>query len=114
MKLIATLYLDEDVSVLLAALLRGRGIDVRTARDEQMLGRPDPEQLRKSVSLERVMVTHNRSDFEGLHAQYIQQRTPHFGVIVAQRRDVYELARRLGLLLDTLTADEIQNLLLYI
>lgn len=50
MKLIATLYLDEDVSVLLAALLRGRGIDVSTARDEQMLGRPDPEQLRKSVS----------------------------------------------------------------
>lgn len=60
------------------------------------------------------MVTHNRSDFEGLHAQYIQQRAPHFGVIVAQRRDVYELARRLGLLLDTLTADEIQNQLLYI
>jgi hypothetical protein len=36
MKLFAELYLDEDVSVLVAALLRARGFDVITARDEGM------------------------------------------------------------------------------
>lgn len=114
MKLIATLYLDEDVSALLATVLRARGIDTITAREEGMLGQPDPLQFRKAISMERVLVTHNRSDFENLHREYAGQQMPHFGVIVAQRRDVYEIARRLGLLLDTLAADEIQNQLLYI
>jgi len=69
MKLFATLYLDEDVSALLATLLRARGIDTTTAREERMLGRLDPEQMQQAVLLERAIVTHNRNDFEDIHAQ---------------------------------------------
>jgi hypothetical protein len=36
-KLFCTLYLDEDVSVLLGDLLDARGFDVTTARDQGML-----------------------------------------------------------------------------
>ena len=114
MTLFAALYLDEDVSALLVTLLRARGIDTTSAREEQMLGRPDPGQMQRATLLERVLVTHNRNDFERIHAQYTANQTGHYGIIVAQRRDVYEIARRLGLLLNTLTADEITNQLLYI
>ena len=39
MKLFASLYLDEDASVLIEDILRARGFDVTTARNEKMLGR---------------------------------------------------------------------------
>jgi len=37
LKLFASLYLDEDVSILVADILRARGFDVITAHDEKML-----------------------------------------------------------------------------
>jgi len=114
MKLFASLYLDEDVSVLIATLLRARGFDVVTTRDENMLGQADPFQLAHATSLERCIVTHNRVDFERLHQERLASGRAHFGIIVAARRSPYEIARRLAMLLNTLTADEIENQLLYI
>jgi hypothetical protein len=114
MKLFATSYLDEDVSVLVAVLLRVRGFDVVTARDENMLGKPDAEQLAHAASLGRCILTHNRGDFETLHADYLANAKHHFGIIIANRRSPYEIARRAAILFDTLTADEFENQLLYI
>ncbi len=114
MKLFADLYLDEDVSALVATLLRVRGFNVTTARDEGMLHCDDPEQLARSVSLVRCLFTHNREHFEQLHREYLDAGKRHFGIIVGSRRNVYELARRIAKLLDTLTAGEIENQLLYV
>jgi predicted nuclease of predicted toxin-antitoxin system len=113
-KLFADLYLDEDVSVLVAALLRARGFDVVTARDQGMLGRSDAEQLARAASLGRCIFTHNRFDYEELQRWYVGSHQKHCGIIVGSRRDVYELARRAAILLNTLSADEIENQLLYI
>jgi hypothetical protein len=41
----APLYLDEDVSVLVATILQARGLDAVTTRDVGKLGRTDAEQL---------------------------------------------------------------------
>jgi hypothetical protein len=41
MKLFAEVYLDEDVSVLIATLLQARGFKAMTARDEGLLGQDD-------------------------------------------------------------------------
>lgn len=114
MKLFATLYLDEDVSVLLAKLLRSRGFKVTTALEQGMLHQDDEDLLEHAVVLERCVLTHNRLHFEALHGEYVNAGRKHFGIIIANRRDVYELARRVGTLLNTLTADEIENQLLYI
>lgn len=114
MKLFASLYLDEDVSVLIATLLQARGFDVVTTRDEEMLGQDDPLQLAHAVSLERCMVTHNRVDFERLQREQGETGRSHFGIIVASRRSPYEIARRLAVLLNILTADEIEDQLLYV
>ena len=45
MKLFATLYTDEDVSVLVATLLRSRGFNVTTSLEQGMLGKSDQDQL---------------------------------------------------------------------
>ena len=114
MKLFAELHLDEDVSALMATLLRARGFAVLTAHEAGMLAQDDPAQLSYAVQLERCIVTHNRVHFERLHAGYLRSGREHCGIIVAARRNHYELARRLGVLLNSLTADEIRNQLLYI
>ncbi len=109
MKLFADLYLDEDVSVLVATLLQARGFSVLTARDEGMLQRDDEEQLARAVSLGRCIFTHNRVDYEELQRRYIDSHQNHYGIIVGSRRNAYELARRLAILLNTLSAVEIEN-----
>ncbi len=114
MKLFATFYLDEDVSVLVATLLRARGFDVVTARDEKMLAQEDIDHLTRAVTLERCVFTHNRVHFENLHREYIVNGKSHFGIIIGSQRGPYELARRLAVLLNVMTADEIENQLLYI
>jgi hypothetical protein len=60
------LYTDEDVDVLVADLLRGRGFDVFTTREAQQLGRNDAAQLAYATAGQRAFVTHNRVDFEAL------------------------------------------------
>lgn len=114
MRLFAQVYLDEDVSVLVATLLRARGFDVVTARDEGMLGQDDPAQLAHAISLGRCIVTHNRVHFERLHTEYVTASRMHFGIIIASRRNPHQLARRVAILLNTLAADEIEDQLLYI
>lgn len=114
MKLFAALYLDEDVSVFVATLLQARGLDVTTAREQDMLGESDETQLAFASSMGRCILTHNRLDFEKLHTHYVATGKRHAGILIASRRDPYELTRRVTILCDSLTADEIANQLLYV
>ncbi|MGI2904698.1 hypothetical protein [Tolypothrix sp. VBCCA 56010] len=45
---------------------------------------------------------------------YLINSQPHAGILIAKRRSSYEIAERIAILLDSLTADEIANQLLYI
>jgi len=65
-RLFARLYLDEDVHVRIARIVRGHGFSVRTVRGENMLGATDAEQLAFAADQGLVIVTHNRTDFENL------------------------------------------------
>ncbi len=47
--LFASVYLDEDVSVMVADLLRARGFQTVTARDAGQLGQTDSSQLEYSA-----------------------------------------------------------------
>ena len=74
----------------------------------------DSEQLAYTVERGLCVVTHNREDFQELHLQFIAANQDHTGIIIAALRRPYEVARRLVLLLDRVTADEMRNQLLYI
>ena len=79
-----------------------------------MLGQDDPEQLARAVILGRCIFTHNRIHYEQLHRDYLAAQRKHFGIIIASRRNAYELTRRIAVLLNALAADEIENQLLYL
>ncbi len=82
MSIFASLYMDEDMSALVARLLRSRGLDVTTVPEQSTLGKTDSEQLEFAASLGRCLVTHNRVDFERLHLQFIEEGREHCGIIV--------------------------------
>ena len=51
MKTIAALYTDEDMSALVATLLRSRGLDITTVPEQATIGKTDNEQLIFATSL---------------------------------------------------------------
>ena len=110
---LAALYLDEDVSLVVAAMLRARGFSLTTARDAGRLGRSDEEQLRFASEIGSVLLTHNRVDFERLHRDWLESGRPHAGVVVARRRLPADLTARLGRLLARLAAEDFANQLFY-
>ena len=59
-------YLDEDVNVLLAALLRSRGFGATSAAKARQLGKSDRHQLQFAADRGMSLITQNRSHFEEL------------------------------------------------
>ena len=113
-RLFARLYLDEDVHVRIARIVRGHGFSVRTTRGENMLGATDKEQLAFAAERDLVVVTHNRTDFEELARQYYEEERRHAGIICAVRRPPRDCAVRLIALLNDRTAAECVDQLLYV
>lgn len=113
MKVLAPLYTDEDVANLVATLLRSRGLDVLTTIEAGMSGYSDDEQLAYAASENRCILTHNRVDYERLHLRYLQAEQQHSGIIVTPQNNAYEVAKRVSVILNALTSDEVCNQLLY-
>ncbi|MDJ0591675.1 MAG: DUF5615 family PIN-like protein [Pleurocapsa sp. MO_226.B13] len=111
--MLALLYTDEDVSALVATLLKSRGLDITTVPEQKTLGKTDKQQLEYATSLNRCLITHNRVDFERLHLQYIRENKQHSGIIIVPQKNAYELTKRISILVRSLTVNEIQNQLLY-
>jgi predicted nuclease of predicted toxin-antitoxin system len=107
-------YLDEDVDVLIADLLRSRGFAATTARQSGQLGKTDAEQLEYAMGQDAAILTHNRTDFEDLARQYFEQEKSHTGIIIAARNPYQEIVARLLKILNTTTADEMENQIIYI
>jgi predicted nuclease of predicted toxin-antitoxin system len=52
------LLTDENIAPDVVSGLQARGCDLRTARDEQLNGRPDADVLERATAQGRVVVTH--------------------------------------------------------
>jgi hypothetical protein len=113
-RLFISLYLDEDVDVRIASVIRGRKLSALTCREAGLLGGSDESQLAYAAAHGLAIVTHNRLHFEQLAKQYMESGRGHAGIIVAVRRIYYDNARRLLVLMNQITADEMDNQLLYI
>ena len=113
-RLFIELYLDEDVHVLVADLIRAKGFQALTTRDAGQLQNSDPKQLIYAVNHHKTLVTHNRADFEQLVREYFEQDKKHYGIILAVRHSPQEIARRLLIILNNVTADEIEGQVRYI
>ncbi len=90
------IYLDEDVDVLLGTLLSIRGLDCVSASQAGHLGWRDEQHLQWAESEGRVLITHNRVDFEELAKAWYPQGQHHAGILLAMRRaNTYEMLRRI-------------------
>lgn len=113
-RLFIELYLDEDVDVLLATLVRARGFSVTTTVEAGRIHASDEEQLSFARTRGLAIVTHNRVGFEQLADARFAAGEDHPGIVIAARRSPYEIARRLLVILNAVTADEMVNQLRYI
>jgi hypothetical protein len=113
-ELFIALYLDEDVDVLIANLLRARGFMATTTHEAGQLHNNDADQLAYAVGCRCALLTHNRADFEALAQDYFATGQTHHGIIIAVRRPPQEIARRLLRILNHVTAEEMHNQVRYI
>jgi hypothetical protein len=107
--LFMAIYLDEDVSLLVADPIRARGFDVLTTYRAGQAGVSDADQLQFATHQHRVLLPHNRRDFEALARQYAHDGREHAGLILAVRRSPYELASRMLVRMNQVTADEMRE-----
>ena len=113
-RLFIEFYLDEDVSALIGDLIRARGFAITTTHEAGQRGKSDAEQLIYAVGRRATLVTHNRTDFELLARDYFNSGRKHHGIVIAVRRPAHEIARRLLVILNHVTADEIEDQIRYV
>ena len=115
-RLFGSVYIDEDVHVLVGELLSAKGFDALTARDAGMLQASDDAQLEFAARNQMVILTHDYSDYLDLHTRYLDEGVSHSGIMIVRKFPVspYWIADRVEELLNQLTADEMENQLFYI
>jgi hypothetical protein len=111
------LLVDEDAQHRgLAPALRARGVDVTTAHELGLTGADDDSILARAVAEGRAIYTFNAGDYCRLHTQFVQQGREHAGIIIVprQRYSVGEQLRRLFGLINTRSAEEMRNQLVFL
>jgi predicted nuclease of predicted toxin-antitoxin system len=117
MPLFIRLYLDEDIYPDLAEAIRQSGFDCQSATEAGKLGRTDEEQLEYAASQGRCILTFNVPDFAVLAQQWALTGKQHAGILVTKqviRKAFGQLLGRVLQLLNTTTADEMQNVFRYL
>lgn len=102
------LYLDEDLSKDLGALLRADGLDAFHTRELGRAGATDPQQLAFAVEENRTIITANLVHFRMLHEAWIlsaplQNPTnprPHPGIVAVPNPNVMSAETMARLLAD--------------
>ena len=106
------LYVDEDAEErAVVEGLRRRSIDVLTVLDVQMTHASDEEQLEFAACQGRSIYTLNVDDFCRLHRTFMVEGRVHAGIIVIprQRYSIGEKIQRLVGLVESLSAEQMQN-----
>jgi Domain of unknown function (DUF5615) len=104
--------MDEDsMDSDLVRALQLRGVDVATALDAGLIGRPDAEHLNSAAARGRALYSFNVADFMKLHGAWLAAGAHHAGIILAQqqRYGVGEQMRRLLRLVGTKSAEQMRD-----
>ncbi len=115
--LFISLYTDEDVTSNLAPALRWRGYTAKSTLEVDNLALSDEAQLMYATKHDMAILTYNGQDFIPLAKAWYFNNQDHAGVVISQqfdRRQFGELLRQVLHLLDSLTADEMRNQVIFL
>ena len=101
------LYLDEDISQVIAQVLRSRGYDVTSAHEVGMEGKPDSEQLAWAADSGRTLISFNVRHFAELAEITYREGRSHPGILVSPQIEFSDLLR---LILNVLTRAKPEDL----
>ncbi len=104
-----SLYLDEDVRVLLAEILRNRGYNAYHVLEVERTGKSDSEQLAYAARNRMAILTHNIKDYVILSRNYAEQGKTHFGIIVSNQIPFNKLLKQTLKFLSSNTRDSVRN-----
>lgn len=107
-------YLDENISFVVAEILRQRGFEVITAQEAGNKGSSDEKQLEFALNRGMSILTHDRVDFEELAKGYFAHNKTHSGIIIVFPHPPQEIAHRVIVILNKITAHEMTNQIVYI
>lgn len=99
-------HLDESLDPVIAEALRRYGMEATSARDAELLGAADEEQLEFAAAHGRVLISHD-ADFARLHST----RPGHAGIVLIRQRrySIGELARIIALVHSCFSAEEMHD-----
>lgn len=103
------LYLDEDISPVVARILRSRGYDVVSAHEVDMLAKSDEEQIEFAGKTNRIIISFNSRHYSPLAKAYFFSGKEHAGIIVSKVIDISEMLRLLINLLEKTAPDDFKN-----
>jgi predicted nuclease of predicted toxin-antitoxin system len=116
--LFISVYTDEDITTELAPMLRERGFVAQSALEAEMLNADDNEQLRHATANGMAILTCNAVDFLRLAREYAEAGRSYAGIVISSeqfsRRQISELLRLVLRLLNTLSADEMRDSVVYL
>jgi len=109
-----SLYLDEDVRVLLAEVLRSRGYQATHVLEVKRTGKSDAEQLAYAAKNGMAVLTHNIRDYVVLHKAYQAAGKNHFGIIVSEQVPFNDLLKRTLKCLSANSKESLSNSLIWL
>ncbi|MBS4028723.1 MAG: DUF5615 family PIN-like protein [Ignavibacteriales bacterium] len=104
-----TLFLDEDIHLLLANALRKRGFDALHAQEAMRKGKSDEEQFNFAQLEQRAIFSYNVKDFILIHNECAKRNKNHQGIILSKQRTFSETLSRLLHFLQTHSLEEVKN-----
>jgi hypothetical protein len=105
----AKLYLDEDITDLLARVLRSAGDNVVSAHEVGRRGKTDREQLLYAIGEGRAILSFNVAHFPNLARWAFDHRIEHFSIVVSTQLDFKTLLHCVQALLDNVAAEDLRN-----
>ena len=111
------IYTDEHITTLLAPALRRRGYEAQSCVEANTLGWDDEEHLNYAAERGMALLTSDAADFIPMARRWYASEHEHAGIIITpefSRRQVGVLILWTLRLLDSLTADELRNVVYYL
>ncbi|MBF8265291.1 MAG: hypothetical protein HW384_1155 [Dehalococcoidia bacterium] len=110
------LYLDENITPVLAQQLRRRGFDVVSASEVGMLAKTDEEQLEYASNNGRVLLTFD-TDFIPIVVRWLSNGRHHNGIVISKevkRDQTGELVKLCSMFLSQVRNDEATDAIFFL